>query len=81
MDNKSPWHIKDVHKGWYQKEDATRNLTKVGEVLLAIDAGESRNIQNKKIDSLQTRCKCHFCLFHQECLLVIGLREFFILPL
>ena len=50
-------HTKDVHKGWYQKEDTTVELTKVAKVLAAIDAGESRSIQNKKIDSLQTRCK------------------------
>ena len=38
-------------------EDTTVELTKVAKVLAAIDAGESRSIQNKKIDSLQTRCK------------------------
>lgn len=51
-------HTKDVHKGWYRKEDATIELTKVAKVLVAIDTGESRSIQNKRIDSLQTRCKC-----------------------
>ena len=55
-------HTKDVHKGWYRKEDATIELTKVAKVLVAIDAGETRSIQKKKIDSLQTRCKCYFCL-------------------
>ena len=58
-------HTKDVHKGWYRKEDATIELTKVATVLVATDAGETRSIQNKKIDSLQTRCKCYFCLFCQ----------------
>ena len=51
-------HNKDVHKGWYRKEDATIELTKVAKVLVAIDTGESRSILNKRIDSLQTRCKC-----------------------
>ena len=58
-------HTKDVHKGWYREEDGTIELTKVAKVLVAIDTGESRSIQNKKIDSLQTRYKCYFCLFCQ----------------
>ena len=58
-------HTEDVHKGWYRKEDATTELKKVAKVLVAIDAGETRSIQNKKIDSLQTRCQCYFCLFCQ----------------
>ncbi|XP_047123340.1 uncharacterized protein LOC124806446 isoform X3 [Hydra vulgaris] len=45
-------HTKDVHQNWYRREDSTIELTKVAKVLLAMDNGDARRIQNKKIDSL-----------------------------
>lgn len=45
-------HTKDIHKGWYRQEDSTIELTKIAKVLVAIDNGDSRDVQNKKIDTL-----------------------------
>ncbi|XP_065643496.1 uncharacterized protein LOC136075114 [Hydra vulgaris] len=42
-------HTKDVHQNWYRREDSTIELTKV---LLAMDNGDAKCIQNKNIDSL-----------------------------
>ena len=43
-------HTKDIHKQWYRQEESTIELTKVANVLLAIDRNE--NLTNKKIDEL-----------------------------
>ena len=45
-------HTKDIQKGWYRQEDSTIELTKIAKVLVAIDNGDSRDVQNKKIDTL-----------------------------
>ncbi|XP_065671564.1 uncharacterized protein LOC136089474 [Hydra vulgaris] len=42
-------YTKDVHQNWYRREDSTIELTKV---LLAMDNGDAKCIQNKNIDSL-----------------------------
>ena len=63
-------HTKDIHKGWYRQEDSTIELTKIAKVLVAIDNGDSRNVQNKKIDTLiagvNDSCMLHNfgCLFN-----------------
>ena len=63
-------HTKDIHKGWYRQEDSTIELTKIAKVLVAIDNGDSRDVQNKKIDTLiagvNDSCKLHNfgCLFN-----------------
>ncbi|XP_065673647.1 uncharacterized protein LOC136090716 [Hydra vulgaris] len=43
-------HTKDVHQNWYRLEDSTIELTKVAKVLLAMDNGDAKCIENKKID-------------------------------
>ena len=43
-------HTKDVHFAWYRKEDATIELTKIANILTAVDAGES--LKNKKVDDV-----------------------------
>ena len=63
-------HTKDIHKGWYRQEDSTIELTKIAKVLVAIDNGDSRDVQNKKIDTLiadvNDSCMLHNfgCLFN-----------------
>ena len=63
-------HTKDIHKGWYRQEDSTIELTKIAKVLVAIDTGDSRDVQNKKIDTLiagvNDSCMLHNfgCLFN-----------------
>ena len=63
-------HAKDIHKGWYRQEDSTIELTKIAKVLVAIDNGDSRDVQNKKIDTLiagvNDSCMLHNfgCLFN-----------------
>ena len=63
-------HTKDIHKGWYREEDSTIELTKIAKVLVAIDTGDSRDVQNKKIDTLiagvNDSCMLHNfgCLFN-----------------
>ena len=47
-------HTKDIHKGWYRQEDSTIVLTKIAKVLVAINNGDSHDVQNKKIDTLIT---------------------------
>lgn len=63
-------HTKDIQKGWYRQEDSTIELTKIAKVLVAIDNGDSRDVQNKKIDTLiagvNDSCMLHNfgCLFN-----------------
>ena len=63
-------HTKDIHKGWYRQENSTIELTKIAKVLVAIDNGDSRDVQNKKIDTLiagvNDSCMLHNfgCLFN-----------------
>ena len=63
-------HAKDIQKGWYRQEDSTIELTKIAKVLVAIDNGDSRDVQNKKIDTLiagvNDSCMLHNfgCLFN-----------------
>lgn len=63
-------HTKVIHKGWYRQEDSTIEPTKIAKVLVAIDNGDSRDVQNKKIDTLiadvNDSCMLHNfgCLFN-----------------
>ena len=61
-------HTKDVHMAWFRKDDATIELTKVVQVLSAVDEGE--DLSNKNTDSLMAdvdsegRCLICFCKRH-----------------
>ena len=55
-------HSKDVHLNWYRKEDATIELTKVAKVLVALDSGQGRNVQNKRIDDLLPEDPTGICI-------------------
>ena len=39
-------HTKDIHKGWYRQGGSTIELTKIAKVLVVIDNGDSRDVQN-----------------------------------
>ena len=58
-------HTKDIHKGWYRQEDSTIELTKIAKVLIAIDNGDSRDVQNKKIDTLMASVN-DSCMLHHN---------------
>ena len=61
-------HTKDIHKGWYRQEDSTIELTKIAKVLVAIDNGDSRDVQNKKIDTLIAGVNDSYMLHNFGCL-------------
>ena len=58
-------HTKDIHKKWYRQEDSTIELTKIAKVLVAIDNGDSRDVQNKKIDTLMASVN-DSCMLHHN---------------
>ena len=61
-------HTKDIHKGWYRQEDSTIELTKIAKVLVAIDNGDSRDVQNKKKDTLIAGVNDSYMLHNFGCL-------------
>ena len=61
-------HTKDIQKGWYRQEDSTIELTKIAKVLVAIDNGDSRDVQNKKIDTLIAGVNDSYMLHNFGCL-------------
>ena len=61
-------HTKDIQKGWYRQEDSTIELTKIAKVLVAIDNGDSRDVQNKKKDTLIAGVNDSYMLHNFGCL-------------